>query len=98
MIEKELSTITYDEIVNELGSGTFNMPSDDSDALRTVASAGTFEQVKKGLIEEWGDMKVVVSNSQHWYDQVKLINKAFNDAQKSYIDKKAAWCAKYGCD
>ena len=98
MIEKELSAITYNEIVNELGRGTFNMPADDSDALRTVANTGTFEQVKKGLIERWGDMKVVVDDNQPWYDKVKLINKAFNDAQKSYVDRKAAWCERWGCD
>lgn len=98
MIERKLSELTYEEVAKELNSTRFNMPDDESDALRTITNKDTFDQVKKDLIDRWGDMMVEIDDIKPWFDQVILINKAFNDAQKRYRDKKADWCARYGCN
>lgn len=93
----KLSELTYDYL-QKVNLGRCYMPTDQSDALRLVASEAGLEDVKQKLIEKWGDMEVEVKPDANWFDRVTIKNEAFNAAQEEYCRRKAAWCAKYGCD
>lgn len=99
MIKKKLSELTYEDIQKEMQDTRFHMPTDVSDAVRSIESERAFEDAKKELLDYWGkDLTIVVDKTQPWYDQVKPIDKDFIAAQDRYEQRKADWCSKYGCD
>lgn len=97
MLRERLSKLTYESIQSE-GLNSFNMPVDTSDALRSVRSKEAFERAKKELMDSWGDAEMEIDKNQPWYDQVKVVDKAFIEDHEKFCERKAAWCAKYGCD
>lgn len=99
MIRENISKLTFEDVKKELGQGSFYMHYDESDICRLVAHEESFNGCKESLLEKFGDVMMVVDkNVDHWSEKVHVEDAAFEQAQKEFCDKKAAWCRKYGCD
>jgi len=94
----KISTLSFQKICNTLGADHFSMHYDCSDALRSINSDKSFEDVKNTLVNQYGDVEIEINPSAYWFDKVKIIDENWKKAQDEYISSKAAWCSKYGCN
>lgn len=94
----KISTLSFQKICDTLGTDHFSMHYDCSDALRSVYSENDFEDVKKTLMKQYGDVEVKVNPSGAWFSKVVIINDDWKKDYDEYISAKAEWCSKYGCD
>lgn len=94
----KISELTFEGISSKLGKNHFSMHYDASDALMDIYNSFAFERAKKNLMSKFGDVEVTIHPEAEWYDNVRIEDEKWKEASKAYIDEKAAWCAKYGCD
>lgn len=95
---RNISETTYEDIVEILGKDKFSMPYDESDALRSIYNEMNFEDAKSSLMKKFGDVQISINPGAPWMLEVRVEDEEFRKAHKEYCDRKAAWCAKYGCD
>lgn len=93
-----ISELNYDTIARMLGECRFNMPEDESDALREISSEKDFSKAKKKLMDHFGDVEISIHPDAPWYDKVKIEDEKYKAAFDEYCNKKSKWCEEYGCD
>jgi len=94
----KLSTLSYQQISDALHAPNFSMPYDASDAMRTVRDQDDFERIRDNIMSSYGDVEIELHPGCYWFDKVQIKDAKYEADLKSFTDKKAAWCARYGCD
>lgn len=93
----KLSELTY-EFLESVGLSKVSMHSDRSDALSSVSSAVVLDRVKRDLAGRYGDVTLVITPEEAWYNQIRIEDAKWQADHDEYCADKAAFCAKYGCD
>lgn len=91
-----LSEMDFESITALLKRDGFTMHYDASDCERWIHSQGQLDEVISQLIETWGDMEIEIDTDANW--PIRILDRKWNEVHDAYIDDKAAFCAKYGCD
>lgn len=71
-----------------------NLPYDVSDALRRINSEDALNDVKKALIDNFGDFQVVIDRTQPWYGVFKIPQ--LKAQQDQFRTNKAETLRKWG--
>ena len=85
-----LSTVTYDYVASALGKPRFSAPNPD-DSLRGINDEGDWEDWKSRTIHKWGDVEIKINPEANWFDQIVILDPAFNKRKDDYARAKGAW-------
>lgn len=66
---------------------------DEGDALRFVTHEENLNRIKQSIISRWGDVEVEISSKG-----VEILDEKWKAAHKEFMERKAAWCLRHGCD
>ena len=103
VLKAKLSDLDYNILDNYFNNEKFSAPNPD-DSLRQINGESDWESWKERTIDRYGDVDVEIDNTLVWYDQIKILDKEFEDDKEGYIKGKAAaldnWrkTSNYGLD
>lgn len=96
-MKKKLSELTFESLVS-VGLKGVAMPTDCSDCVSIIDNEGQFDRAQKELMARYGDVDIVITPDAAWYDRLRIDDRKWEEDHKRFVEQKAAWCAKYGCD
>lgn len=89
-LEDKLSQLDYNTVSTYFNGKIFSAPNPD-DSQRQINGERDWNDWKEGTLEKWGDIEIKLDNTAVWYDQVKILDPAFNKRKTDSISNKAAW-------
>ena len=90
----KLSELTF-EMPLKPGYREFNIHYDASDRQRRVFCPEQLEEVKKQLMEKYGDVEIVVDPYAPWFDVVRITDERWVADHSRYINNMQAICERY---
>lgn len=93
----KISEILYEQCLKK-GETSFFMHHDATDCLMNISNPRMFDEVRSLVLRTWGDVEVELKMDGHWSERITILDEKWRTDYERYIESKAAWCEKYGCD
>ena len=89
-VKEKLSKVDFDMISSYFNNKKFSAPHPD-DSLRQINGERDWNDWKEGTLKRWGDVNIKLDNTAVWFDQVKILDPAFNKRKTDSTNNKASW-------
>lgn len=94
----KISELTY-EYLQSVGLSRAHIHTDNSDGLRSFGSEESFEDAKLKLMENYGDVNIIVDpDNEYWFNQIRIDDAKWQADHEDFCRRKAEWCNQNGCD
>jgi len=93
----KLSELTY-EYLQSLGLSRAYMHTDCEDGLRSMHNEYHFNEAKRELMANYGDVNLIINPDAAWFDRIKIDDAKWQADHEAFLKEKAEFCRKYGAE
>lgn len=93
----KLSELTY-EYLQSIGLQNAHMPTDCSDGLRLMPDECHFNDAKRELMANYGNVDLIINPEGAWYEKIVIDDAKWQADHEAFLKEKAEFCGKYGAE